>query len=182
MPINPTNLFHSTMHVDDGKQRVALVEYGRGFHIRHADISFTAAALARLTPLFAISNIDLATIRTLAELGTAYLAWRPAPKHALSKLLVLRKGHGCIPAHVSSTERLERQVLLTYAPYLDIRNVDIALNADGVAAVGAACNTLGISPQSITTLLKLAQLNPDLTGHALRAATTPTAPASTAPL
>lgn len=157
------------MTAADGMQRKALVEYGKGFHIRHANISFTKAALAKLSPWFSCSNIDLACIRTLSELRTAYLAWQPPAEAPAGKLLALRLGTGCIPKHASGPERLERQLLLTYAPYIDIEHADILLNADGCAAVADACNTLGIAPQSITTLIKLAQLNHDFARQAIHA-------------
>jgi hypothetical protein len=163
------SISHSTMSADDGKQRLALLNYGKCFHIQHADISFTTTALKKLGPLFASSNIDLTSIRTLSQLSAAYLAWQPPTGSPKNKLVALVVGSSHIPKQVPGPARLERQLLLTYAPYIDIHHADIVLNAAGEAAVSDYCSTLGITPQTITTLIQLAQLKYDFSEHAMRA-------------
>ena len=155
MRMNPSTLFRPDLTSFEMKQRVALVEYGAEFHIRNARIGVTPAGQRKLGKFFEPANIQLAQITTLSDLTTAYSTWcQTAPESERARLR-LRAGRGCMPAAIAPRPQLERRVLLTLAPHLDIEHVDIELTEQGRKNFAPACSREGLAVEDITTLAAL---------------------------
>jgi hypothetical protein len=162
MKMSAQNLLRPGLSNFELKQRVALVESGASFHIRHATLAVTPAGQQKLGPFFDPANIRLSQIGTLADLANAYATWRRTAPESERARLRLRAGKGCIPLGANEVQLLERRVLLTLAPSLDLGQVDIELTDAGVKRFAGLCSVLCVAPAALTTLADLVRLPEDV--------------------
>lgn len=163
MKMNPSSLFRPGLSNIELRQRTKLVVSGNLFHIPHADIFVTDDGIQKLGRFFEPANVHLAQVKNLFDLATAYTTWQLTAPDSERARLRLRAGRGCIPSDATAAQRLERRVLLTLAPHLDIGMVSIVLTAEGRTAFAGLCALAGTTPEKLTTLAALVQLADDAT-------------------
>lgn len=75
MKMKASSLFRPGLSNEEVRLRTELVSSGELFHIRHADVSMTAAGLDKLGRYFEPANVYLANVVNLFDLATAYATW-----------------------------------------------------------------------------------------------------------